>query len=560
MRGFACQAYRKALLGGAFSLLAWGDALPSGPGFGSRSSLPEPDFQNLRPAPAMILPPVPPPESSRLASGPVVLLQEVRFEGNQVFSDAQLAAVVAPDLGRTLTAEDLQAIRHRLTRFYIDHGYISSGVVLPDQELVDGLVHFRVIEGKISGVQVSGHRRLQSRFIEQGLLPDPAEVLNIQKLQDRVLLLHQDPAIERVLLEVVPGLRQGEASLSAEVTEANPWHWQIEANNYRSPDVGSEQGVLTGGFSNLTGHADALQVAYAHSQGLDDVSADYDFPLGSRTLAVTLAGEYIDARVISPAFKKLDIESQSRRFNVGLRYFPVRRPDIEFKLGLKLEWADSRVSQSNEPFAFPDSGSSDNGNSSVAAVRFTQEWSSRSPDQVLAARSIFSLGLDAFGSTIRSHGPDSRFLSWMGELQWAWRFGENRRYQQIARAMARFSDDTLLPLERFSLAGPNTVRGYREGLLVRDDGWLVSLEFRAPLTSAENGWQSLQVAPFIDLGQTWNKSESHESLDSAGVGLRWQPTEQWQANLYYGVPLGDIRHPTNTLQDHGVLFQVSNRF
>lgn len=552
-----------ALVGGAIApLITWAASLPSGieSGFGARSGIPAPEFSDPRSAPTPILPREPlVPENSLLSSGPTIYLRAVTFEGNHLFSDAQLTEVVGSDLGRTLSAEDLRAIRHRLTHFYVDHGYINSGVLLPDQEVVDGVVHFQVIEGRISKIQVSGNHRLPNRFIERGLLPDPTEVLNMHQLQDRVLLLHQDPLIDRLKVEVIPGLRRGEANLAAEVTEANPWHWRMEVNNYRSPDVGAEQMVLTVSHANLTRHADAFQLAYAGTRGLNDISADYDLPLGSRSTALTFGGEYINARVISPEFNALDIESESRRINIGLRYFLVRRPDSETKLGLKLEWADNRTLLWGEPFPFPNSGSEDNGKSSIAVLRFGQEWLSRSLEQVIAARSTFNFGLDAFGATIHNTNPDSRFFSWMGELQWARRFGKNRRYQYITRALARFSDDSLLPLERFSIAGPNTVRGYREGLLVRDEGWLFSLELRAPLFTTRSG-RTLQVAPFIDTGQAWNKLEQHESLSSVGIGLLWQPNERLQANIYFGIPFGKVDHPTTTLQDRGLLFQIGYHF
>ncbi|CAK0750652.1 putative POTRA domain-containing protein [Gammaproteobacteria bacterium] len=516
-------------------------------------------FSNSRPDAAPILPPtLGNPDPPHLADAQKVLLLSVTFEGNHVFSDEQLLAVIGSDLGRAVTAEELQAIRHRLTKFYVDHGYINSGTWIPDQEITNGKVHFQVVEGQVCGIQVSGNRRLHNSFIEQGLLPEPTEVLNMQQLQDRVLLLHQDPLIERIKVEVIPGLRRGEATLAAEVTEATLWHWQIETNNYRPPDVGSEQVILTGGFANITGNADALQVSYARSQGVNDTTIDYDFPLRGRNTALAFGGEYVDARAISPDFKDLDITGKSRRFHVGLYHFLVRSPDAENKLGVKLEWAENKTSLLDDPFSF--FAGEANGKSSVAVIRLEQEWLSRSLEQVLAARSTFSLGIDALGSTINSSAPDSRFFSWMGELQWARRFGENRRYQQITRALARFSDESLLLLERFSMAGPNMVRGYREGLLIHDNGWLLSLELRAPLGDGEHGGQTLQIAPFIDLGQTWDKTEKHESLASAGIGLRWQPNERLQANIYFGVPFGQVDHPTTTLQDHGVLFQASYQF
>jgi hypothetical protein len=53
----------------------------------------------------------------------------------------------------------------------------------------------------------------------------------------------------------------------------------------------------------------------------------------------------------------------------------------------------------------------------VAAFRFSQEWLRRDINRVLAARSQFSLGLDAFNATINDTGTDGQFFAWLGQFQ-----------------------------------------------------------------------------------------------------------------------------------------------
>lgn len=107
----------------------------------------------------------------------------------------------------------------------------------------------------------------------------------------------------------------------------------------------------------------------------------------------------------------------------------------------------------------------------------------RDAKRVLAARSQFSFGIDAFDATINNSGgaiPDGYFLAWIGQCQWVQQLSP--RNLIVARIDTQLTPDLLLSLEQFSLGGVDTVRGYQQNQLVADNGLLASLEFRIPLT------------------------------------------------------------------------------
>ena len=104
-------------------------------------------------------------------------------------------------------------------------------------------------------------------------------------------------------------------------------------------------------------------------------------------------------------------------------------------------------------------------------------------NQVIAARSTLSIGLDAFDAT-QQHGsvPDGQFVTWLGQLQWARRLGD-WGIQSIFRTDLQLSNRSLLPMEQCAVGGFNTVRGYRENQLVRDECFIASLELRVPIVA-----------------------------------------------------------------------------
>ena len=55
--------------------------------------------------------------------------------------------VTAPYKNRTLATEDLERLRLALTLLYINKGYLTSGAIIPDQDVQAGVVAVHIIEG-----------------------------------------------------------------------------------------------------------------------------------------------------------------------------------------------------------------------------------------------------------------------------------------------------------------------------------------------------------------------------------------------------------------------------
>jgi len=132
---------------------------------------------------------------------------------------------------------------------------------------------------------------------------------------------------------------------------------------------------------------------------------------------------------------------------------------------------------------------------------------------------------------------------------------------------------TLLPLEKFSIGGHATVRGYRESEAIGDNGLLVSLEWRIPLFKlpiprlSDPGEGTIEIAPFFDYGMgwggrgLWREEENRKELTrlaSAGIGLRWSITKDLYFQIHWGETLKDLKedHKDNDLQD-GVQFELA---
>jgi hemolysin activation/secretion protein len=522
----------------------------------------EPELELPTPAPP---PAQPGPRAPRLSQEPALFLRAVRFDGNTVVSDEELAAVAASYVGRLVSAEDLQELRYRLTELYVQKGYINSGAVLPDQDVVDGTIAYRLIEGQLSGITVTGNEGLRESYIADRLSIGAGPPLNVDQLRDRIQILLQDPLIDRLNAKLRPGPGLGQSLLDVDVQRAQPYEVYLSLDNNVPPSIGEFRGRISTVFHNLTGFGDTADLLYGRSQGLTEVSGGFAVPVTPYDTSIGFRFDYNSAGVVEEPLRDLNIDSDLRSFEIFITQPVYQTPEQKLTLELGLARERNETTLLGREFSF--SEGEHLGKSDVTILRFSQTWVSRSIDQVIAARSSVNFGLNAPGATENPEGlPDGQFASWLGQFQWVRRFGEAGP-QLVFRTDVQLSNDALLPIERLSIGGAESVRGYRKNTLIRDSGVVTSLEARVPVfrlpipglsQQAEDG--IVQIAPFADYGYGWNKAGETFGPDhiySVGIGLRWQPSPRLQAQVYYGHALHDAnRQDSGGLQDNGVYFQI----
>jgi hemolysin activation/secretion protein len=517
------------------------------------------------PKPAIEVPPAAPrPQEPALSRGVQVVVRAFRFTGNTAISDAELQAIAAPYVGRPIGNAELEELRLAVTRRYVEEGYVNSGAVIPDQDVSDGTITLRIIEGRLSEIVVGGENHFAPAYLADRLALGAGPPLNVNRLQERMQLMLQDPQIERMEAQLAPGVGRGDAVLRVDVTEAKRFLAGLTLSNDRSPVVGEYQAEAFVAARNLLGRGDAFTLRAAGTEGVGDYSAGFSLPLSARGTLLNLRYTRTRSHVVEPPLDQLDIGAQSHSFDAALAH-----PIVEsLQRVLTASIAFSRRGTQNfflgQPSPFIP-GAPD-GSTTVSVLRLGLDGVMRSEREVVAGRVLFSRGLDALGATVSSDPavPDSRFNALLGQFQWVRAVSKDG--QIIVRADGQHANDALLGPEKYSLGGLDSVRGYRKDALVRDNGWFASAEYRhlvgrlplGPNPSPGDG--AIRVAAFADYGRAWDHDgppNAPKVLASVGPGIRWEPAQGADFLLYYGVALRDLNTPTQGLSDRGIHFRFS---
>jgi hemolysin activation/secretion protein len=551
--------------------------------------------------------PVLPPLDERLAgvslaSSVKVAVKKFEFEGNHVFSDRQLAKVVASYTGREITSEELEEARVALTRHYVDAGYITSGALLPDQDPTGGVIKFQIVEGRLTDIELRGNFWYRGWWLRNQMRRAAGRPVNFNNLKVGLQLLRQNPTISRVNAELKPGVKPGESILDVAVKDEQPFRFGFEISNKRPPSVSEGLGELYLTSLNLSGHNDPIDlrwglvkwtmdgdVEYAE---FDNVSGSYEMPITPWDTTLQIYANRSDSSIIDETFAALGITSQSEEFGLALKQPLYKTLNNTVTASLSADRKHSETYLLGRPFTLS-LGALD-GESTTFATRFALEWVNRSQVHVLALRSQFSLGLYDFGATRADPSnvggttsgagsvqgfdpeiPDSKFFAWLGQAQYVRRIFDTeplrkkpetmgwnilRETLMVLRVNAQLSDEPLLSLEQFSVGGMQSVRGYRENQLLRDNGVFASAEVRIPIWMAKDKTPIVSLAPFFDFGAGWNVNkldDNYQTIYSAGIGLLVNATKHAQMTLYWGHPFVDFHEQKVSLQDYGLHFTVS---
>ena len=510
---------------------------------------------------ALELPPLPAledDESGKLSTGLHVYVKEFRVEGSSVFSKQELDQLTARFSGRLISSEELLRARDAITDHYIKHGYLTSGALIPDQDAGDGIVTIQIVEGVLTEVEVLGVRRFRPGYFSIRLRRAARAPINVNEIEAQLQLFHRDPLVARVDAQLLPGARRGESVLLLNVEE-NPFYGlDLATANDNSPGVGSYTGYIEPHLSNLIGVGDQWNSQFQISDGLRQYNASFSIPLSPLDTRFAIHYQHSESDVVEEPFDQLNIESRSDTYGITFDHPLLRIRNNEIHLGVTGEWRTSKTTLDDTCFSFV-IGTSDC-RTRVSVLRAFSDWSWSTSNLVVAARATWSFGFHALGSTNRrSPLPDSEFMSWLAQVQLAHRLPDELLGTEIiARFDTQLASDALVGIEKFSVGGMRTVRGYRENQYVRDNGLVASVELRIPIWRDRNRRALVQLVPFFDYGRSWNEEviTRKEEIASVGVGIRLSPWEWLHGELYWGGRLKKAPKASNDIQNDGIHFAI----
>jgi hemolysin activation/secretion protein len=448
--------------------------------------------------------------------------------------NAQLDAAIKAQPATGYTVLHLQQVAKELSDVYHKHGLILAQVVLPAQEIRDGTVQLRVIEGVLASVQVENNKRNRAAALSAPFDPLVGKAFEQDATDAALLRLTEFPGLS-VFGVVTPGSAVGTSDLVLRVQREKPFSAVLGVDNFGSELSGEYRGSANLTWNSPFRSGDRLNVFAVYTTTDNDSAAqtqyggiDYRLPLFAARGAISLgysANNYDVGQALDVSGKVRSASAgyhhdfyRTRRSNVfGDLDYSDRKADVTFPIGNPgLEQVKAISGSVGLRYTDTHRGFSE---ASVSFLRGKVSTPSAGKQNVR-------------GDVDRNYNVVGVRLSRQQAVT---------RYQSLLFSVnGQFTSDAVATLDQMALGGPASLRGFDVASYVADSGYFGSVEWvigapgfaKAAGPMGKTWGDLLQFSLFFDAG----RGEVNRGDANLGVVIPKENLRDWGASLQFNLP------------------------
>jgi hemolysin activation/secretion protein len=465
----------------------------------------------------------------------------------------------------------LQEVANSVREYYREKGLILSQVVVPVQTVQAGVVDLELFIGRLGRVLVEGNAMYSSEVLARPFRDLIGKPINKADIEATLLRLTDYPGLT-IFGVFQPGQEVGTADIVLKTQKEKRFDVAFRVDNHGTRETGERRFRTVIDWNNPTGGADVItgtiQQTY-NPKNSDYHSLEYKRFLGdgSYSMAAFINHNAFD---VGGQFKSSNIHSESEQKSLTFEksFIRSRIKNISANVTYKKEHEYTRTSgiQTNEdnlsvfqwgldydsvdqfnPFRAEEGG----GGINFATLELSQGvndlWGamgSSAESNLLPASQRPSRG--GRGDKL-AEGEFTKFFGTVTRLQTV-----RKNISLLLRADLQWSPDLLVPLEQYSVGGPDNVRAFPPNQILWDRAFMYSFEllFNAPFIADKVAFQNrtwgelLQVGVFYDAATgrvnspTPADKNGYATLKGPGLSLRFNLPGSIESRIFAAWEVG----------------------
>jgi len=489
--------------------------------------------QRPRAKPGVRLPSIPKPEA-RASTKPLFKLRSISVEGANTLSGEAISDAYKSYVGKTVSQADLVAIADAITELYRTAGYVLSRAIVPPQDIKNGRIRVKVIEGHIAelvlkgeGADKFGVRKLLSRITEE-------RPTQLKTLERQLLLANDTPGVrvaDTAFEEI--GKTSGKFRLIVWIQTWNIYT-ALGFDNQATAAVGPLEAFATVGLNSYLVPGDVLNL---NASSTPASMREFRYGQISYSAPVGTDGVRLGYNVLYSNVAPGDIRQQVNDHTETVTY-EAKASFVPWETRKSSLWLTGIFGFSNSSERDDFSGMIYNDHlrylSLTADFKLQDNFSGWNFLSVTGRQ-----GLGIMGASQR----DDDFISRAGAspnfslVNFAF-----ARVQQLSdvfsmkvSASGQWASGPLLISQQFYLGDA----AYGPGFYSGDSGIAVYGELRFDQAVSNSILKSYQLYGFFDKGAVWSFNNDGQvlSIASAGAGVRFFLADDWQAGVGFAVPV-----------------------
>ncbi|OVZ88042.1 hemolysin transporter, partial [Yersinia frederiksenii] len=193
--------------------------------------------------------------------------------------------------GQCLGAKGINLLMSQIQNRLVDHGYVTTRVLAPQQDLNSGTLALQVVPGKIRRVELTPDSdRYVSLF--SAFPARPGHLLDLRDIEQGLENLQRLPTVQ-ASMELIPGDAPGETDIALSWQQSKMWRLAASLDDSGTRSTGRYQAGATLFLDNPLSLSDQFYVSAGGSlksrgeKGTNNLTGHYSLPFGYWTAGIT---------------------------------------------------------------------------------------------------------------------------------------------------------------------------------------------------------------------------------------------------------------------------------
>ena len=433
-------------------------------------------------------------------------------------------------------AEGIVVLQKQLQEQILADGYVTSQVIVPNQDLQSGTLTFEILPGYVEDIVLTNPK---ARTNWRSAFPvRPGYVLRRQALEQGIDQMRNVPG-QDVKLSIEPGTKPLHSIVKLTVEQKGFVHGSLILDNAGYESTGKYQGTMYVSFSQLAGLNDTLSASitkdighHGDGHGSKQYAINYAVPDGNRMYRLSTYQYSYHQLVFMPEAFRSSGNTRGIEFSVE---------QVLNRTSRSKTAAVAKVIHKTRHSYIDDIeiGVQEQHTTALELGLSHRQYSGNTMSDVYL---FYRQGIRGLGATVRSwegvaDNPTTlyKMAGLEGEIQSGVRIGYKQGVYTM-RFRSQFTNQRLFGTDQFSIGGRYSVRGFSgEETLRGDSGYYIQNEWTLP-------FRRQRITPYIgiDIGHVWGPStvtQIGNTLVGGVIGVRGNIGDAFRYDVSLGTPL-----------------------
>ncbi|MBU3582225.1 ShlB/FhaC/HecB family hemolysin secretion/activation protein [Polynucleobacter sp. AP-Capit-er-40B-B4] len=226
-----------------------------------------------------------------------------KITGMTLINQDQAQEVLKPFINRQLTLDQIKEAADAITGLYAQRGWVAQAVI-PPQDVKNGVIQIKIIEGKVGKVIIKLDKAAASRLKPEVITKfvsktnPPGGFIDLNGLERSLAILNEIPGSE-VDGELSEGDKEETSNIQINAKDTGLFAGRVDLTNYGAANTGPAQAVASLSLNNPSGNGDQATLDAIGSQGSVYGQFKYGMPLGYDGWRVSAGVSALDYKSLS---------------------------------------------------------------------------------------------------------------------------------------------------------------------------------------------------------------------------------------------------------------------